>query len=55
LLAHAALARARKAIADTAGYAKHVAALKSLEQVPVALWARERALALGKDLAEVGQ
>jgi DNA-binding SARP family transcriptional activator len=46
LLAHAALALARNAIADTAGYAKHVAALKSLEQAPVARWARERALAV---------
>ena len=46
VLAHAALARARKAVADTAGYAKHVAALKSLEQAPVARWARERALAV---------
>ena len=45
VLAHAALARARKAIADTAGYAKHVAALKSLEHAPVARWARDRALA----------
>jgi len=42
VLAHAALARARKAVADTAGYAKHVAALKSLEQAPVARRARER-------------
>ena len=50
LLAHAALARARQAIADTAGYAKHVAALKSLERVPVALWARERALALNEEV-----
>jgi hypothetical protein len=46
LLAHAALARARKALADTAGYAKHVAALKSLEQASVARWARDRALAV---------
>jgi DNA-binding SARP family transcriptional activator len=46
LLAHAALALARKALADTAGYAKHLAALKSLEQASVATWARERALAL---------
>ncbi len=43
VLAHAALAWARQAVADTAGYAKHVAALKSLEQAPVARWARERA------------
>jgi hypothetical protein len=46
VLAHAALARARNALADTAGYAKHVAALKSLEQAPVARWARDRALAV---------
>jgi hypothetical protein len=46
VLAHAALARARKAVADTAGYAKHVAALRALEQAPVARWARERALAV---------
>ena len=43
VLAHAVLARARNAVADTAGYAKHVAALKSLEHAPVARWARERA------------
>jgi len=49
LLAHAALARARKAVDDIAGHAKHVAALKSLERAPVALWARDRALALGND------
>jgi predicted ATPase len=46
VLAHAALARAHKAIADAAGYAKHLAALKSLEEAPVAHWARERALAV---------
>jgi DNA-binding SARP family transcriptional activator len=46
LLAHAAMARAHRALADKAGYAKHVAALKSFEQIPVARWARERALAL---------
>jgi DNA-binding SARP family transcriptional activator len=46
VLAHAVLARARKAVADTAGYAKHVAALKALEQAPVARWARERAFAV---------
>jgi predicted ATPase len=46
VLAHAALARAHKAIADAAGYAKHLAALKSLEEAPVARWARERALAV---------
>jgi hypothetical protein len=45
VLAHAALARARKAIADMAGYAKHVAALKSLARAPVAQWARDRAAA----------
>jgi hypothetical protein len=46
VLAHAALARARKALADTAGYAKHVAALKSLDKASVARWARDRALAV---------
>jgi hypothetical protein len=46
VLAHAALAWGRNALADTAGHAKHVAALKSLEQAPVARWARERALAV---------
>jgi tetratricopeptide (TPR) repeat protein len=49
LLAHAALARARKALADTAGYARHVAALKSLERAPVAGWARERVAALAEE------
>jgi hypothetical protein len=46
VLAHAALARARQAVADTAGYARHMAALKSFEQTPVAHWARERARAV---------
>jgi len=46
VLAHAALARARKALADTAGYAKHVAALKSLDGASVAKWALDRALAV---------
>ncbi len=46
VLAHAALAWARNALADTAGYTKHLAALKSLDQAPVARWARDRALAL---------
>jgi hypothetical protein len=46
LLAHAVLARARQAVADTAGYNKHMAALKSLERVPVAQWARDRASAV---------
>jgi DNA-binding SARP family transcriptional activator len=46
MLAHAVLARARKARNDKAGHAKHMAALESLERAPVALWARERALAL---------
>jgi hypothetical protein len=50
LLAHAALACARKAMADTAGYAKHVAALKSLEGAPVAQWARDRVAAVSADL-----
>jgi len=46
VLAHAALARAHQAVADTAGHAKHTAALESFEQAPVALWARERAQAV---------
>jgi DNA-binding SARP family transcriptional activator len=46
VLAHAALARARKAVADAAGYAKHVAALKSLDGPSVARWALNRALAV---------
>ena len=46
VLAHAALARARQAVADTAGYARHMAALKSFERAPVAHWARERAQAM---------
>ena len=46
VLAHAALARARKALADTAGYAMHVAALKSLNGASVARWALDRALAV---------
>ncbi|HEX6999163.1 MAG TPA: AAA family ATPase [Gammaproteobacteria bacterium] len=48
LLAHAALALARKALADKAGYARHVAALKSLESAPVALWARARVAAVAE-------
>jgi len=50
MLAHVALARARKAVADTAGYAKHVAALKLLEQAPVAQWARDRVLAVAEEV-----
>jgi DNA-binding SARP family transcriptional activator len=46
VLAHATLARAHRSLADTAGYAKHTAALESFEQAPVARWARERARAL---------
>ena len=55
LLAHATLARARKAVADAAGYAKHVAALQSLERTPVARWARDRVSAVTAELAEVRQ
>jgi hypothetical protein len=51
VLAHAALAHARKAIADTAGYARHLEALRSLEQAPVARWARERASAVAIEAA----
>ena len=50
LLAHAALALARKALADKAGYARHVAALKSLESAPVALWARARVAAVAAEV-----
>ncbi|HEY3519248.1 MAG TPA: AAA family ATPase, partial [Gammaproteobacteria bacterium] len=46
VLAHAALARARNALADSAGYAKHVAALKSFDGTSVARWALDRALAV---------
>jgi DNA-binding SARP family transcriptional activator/predicted ATPase len=46
VLAHAALALAHQGLADTAGYTKHTAALRSFEQAPVARWARERARAL---------
>jgi DNA-binding SARP family transcriptional activator len=46
VLAHAALARARKAVADAPGYAKHLAALKSLDGASVAKWALDRALAV---------
>jgi hypothetical protein len=46
VLAHAALARAHKVLADTAGHAKHTAALESFEHAPVARWARERARAV---------
>ena len=52
VLAHAVLARARQAVADAAGYATHIAALKSLEQAPVARWARDKALALATESAE---
>jgi tetratricopeptide (TPR) repeat protein len=51
LLAHAALALAGKALADKAGYAKHVAALKSLEGAPVAQWARARVAAVTAEAA----
>jgi DNA-binding SARP family transcriptional activator len=51
VLAHAALARAHKAVADAAGYATHIAALKSLEQTPIARWARERARAVAAEEA----
>jgi DNA-binding SARP family transcriptional activator len=53
LLAHAALARARRAVADLEGSARHVAALKSLERAPVALWARDHALAVAREATEV--
>jgi hypothetical protein len=53
LLAHAALARARKLVSDTAGYERHVAALKSLERTPIALWARQRVSAVAG--AELGR
>ncbi|HUQ52516.1 MAG TPA: hypothetical protein VM692_09860, partial [Gammaproteobacteria bacterium] len=53
VLAHAVLARARKAVADTAGYARHLAALKSLERAPAAQWARKRASAVAAESSEV--
>ena len=43
-LAHTALARAHRAVGDTASFAKHCAALKSFAQAPIAHWARERVL-----------
>jgi hypothetical protein len=46
LLAHVALARARRAAKDAAGYARHKAVLADLEGKPVAGWARNRAAAL---------
>lgn len=49
LLAHAALALARKALADEAGYAEHVAALESLRRAPAAQWARARVAAVAAD------
>jgi DNA-binding SARP family transcriptional activator len=51
MLAHVALARACRAAHDTAGYAKHAAALVSLEGTPVAGWARGRAAALTTTLS----
>jgi len=55
LLAHAALARAHKAVADAAGYAKHLAALRSLQNAPVAEWARARAAAVAAETGEALQ
>jgi DNA-binding SARP family transcriptional activator len=49
VLAHAALACARKAVADMPGYAEHLAALKSLARAPVARWARDRAAAVAPE------
>jgi DNA-binding SARP family transcriptional activator len=46
VLAHAVLARARKAVADADGFNRHVAALKSLDASSVARWALDRALAV---------
>jgi DNA-binding SARP family transcriptional activator/predicted ATPase len=46
LLAHAVLARARRALRDEKGAARHRAALESLARQPVARWALERAEAL---------
>ena len=55
LLAHAALACARRAVADTAGYAKHVAALKPRARAPDAQWPRARAAAVAAEAGEVRQ
>jgi DNA-binding SARP family transcriptional activator/tetratricopeptide (TPR) repeat protein len=45
-LAHVALARALRAANDPDGFAKHAAALESLDHAPVARWARDRVKAL---------
>jgi hypothetical protein len=50
-LAHVALALAYRAANNTAGGAKHAAALASLEGTPVAGWARDRAAALTTTLS----
>jgi DNA-binding SARP family transcriptional activator/predicted ATPase len=44
LLAHLALLRAYQEIGDMDGQARHAAALASLDDAPVAKWARERAV-----------
>ncbi len=46
MLAHVALARARRAANDPAGFAQHAAALVKLAGVPAASWAHDRAAAL---------
>jgi hypothetical protein len=46
MLAHVALARARRAANDSAGFANHAAALVKLAGAPAASWARDRAAAL---------
>jgi hypothetical protein len=46
VLAHVVLAEALRSTSDLTGYSAHVAALAGLESVPVAAWARERAMRL---------
>jgi tetratricopeptide (TPR) repeat protein len=55
-LAHVALARARRAANDSAGFAEHTHALEELSSAPVAHWARARARELtGHDSTEVNR
>jgi len=46
VLAHVVLAEARRSQSDLAGFTAHVAALAAFEGLPIAAWARERALQL---------
>jgi len=47
MLAHVALASACRTSLDKSGFENHLAALARLERAPVAVWARDRAAALG--------